>query len=112
MSVDSQTQTDHICEKPVEFSKYRSPCQSPGRSIRVSLRFLSERSNLIIIQQHPPSPGTNKSYLFKREPPDGAEVIKPICDSNKSSMIDSIEKPSFVRPENTFKPRYNISYVI
>ena len=36
MSVDSQTQTDHICEKPVEFSKYRSPCQSPGRSIRVS----------------------------------------------------------------------------
>ena len=59
----------------------------------------------LIIQQHPPSPGTNKSYLFKREPPDGAEVIKPICDSNKPSMIDSIEKPSFVRPENTFKPR-------
>ena len=58
------------------------------------------------IKQHPPSPGTNKSYLFKREPPDGAEVIKPICDSNKPSMIDSIEKPSFVRPENTFKPRY------
>jgi len=95
MSVDSQTQTDHICEKPVEFSKFRSPCQSPGRSIR----------------QHPPSPGTNKSYLFKREPPDGAEVIKPICDSNKPSMIDSVQKPSFVRPENTFKPSPNSNFV-
>lgn len=114
MSVDSQTQTDHICEKPVEFSKFRSPCQSPGRSIRVRFCLCFKEADLIsmIIKQHPPSPGTNKSYLFKREPPDGAEVIKPICDSNKPSMIDSVQKPSFVRPENTFKPRLVLNVLL
>lgn len=65
-SCESGTQTDvivHICSDSPKFEIRNSPCQSPGKAIR----------------QHPPSPGTNKTFLFKREPPDGAEVVKPKC---------------------------------
>lgn len=65
-SSESGTQTDsiiHICdEKP---DNKISPCHSPAKS----------RQSPAL--RHPPSPGTNKTFLFKREPPDGAEVVKP-----------------------------------
>jgi hypothetical protein len=114
-SNDSQTQTDHFCPdfKPVN---YPSPCQSPGKTNR----------------HHPPSPRTNHSFLFKREPPDGAEVVPLLNDSNskddfrdiistaffETSILPHIEmkdspvmienqSTNMVKHENTFTPSPN-----
>jgi hypothetical protein len=109
VSNNSQTQTDsHFC---LEFQpvKYPSPCQSPGKSSR----------------HHPPSPRTNHSFLFKREPPDGAEVVPLLNESTSkddsfvaddSSLLSHIEikevmienqSVNMTKQENTFTPSPN-----
>merc|ERR1712142_788476 len=87
-SSDSGTQTDvayaegtiHVCaeinRKSPEINR-----NSPAKTIR----------------QHPPSPGTNNTFLFEREPPDGAEVVKPKCfesaKRNQSMSALSLRTP-------------------
>jgi len=90
-SVDSQTQTEHAC----------SPCHSPVKSIRL----------------HPPSPGTNRSFLFKREPPDGAEVVKPSFEATNNTNVNTannalkVVKDNHAKIKSCFKPSPNSTFV-
>ena len=43
--------------------------------------------------KHPPSPGTNKTFLFKREPPDGAEVVRPKCQDQPELGLPNFGDP-------------------
>ena len=103
---------------------------------QIGLVRLNRYLNLIFFwQHHPPSPRTNHSFLFKREPPDGAEVVPLLNDSNskddfrdiistaffETSILPHIEmkdspvmienqSTNMVKHENTFTPRYFLKY--